>query len=172
MSRPKPISARMKDVARPPEGEPWVWQSQSLLCSLAWRGQSINCRRLIDFLMREHMAHAGQENGQLVAPYRQLEAWGIGHRLIAPAILEAEQRGLIVVEHGALRGRAMRAENRYRLTFYATRRPGSSNGLFECLPPTNDWRQFRPSPADQSSEVSGVRQQETPTQDITSGARK
>ena len=162
----------MRDVAGPPDGEPWVWLPRSLLHSMAWRGQSINCRRLIEFLMAEHMAHAGQENGQLVAPYRQLEEWGIGHRHIAPAILEAEQRALIVVERGALRGRAMRAESRYRLTFYHTRRLGSANGLFEWLPPTDDWRRFRPSLADPPAASSGADQTEAPIRDIISGARK
>ena len=34
----------------PPEGEPWIWHSLSLISSPAWRARSINCARLIDFL--------------------------------------------------------------------------------------------------------------------------
>jgi hypothetical protein len=127
----------------PPDGQPWVWLTEGLYCSLAWRSQSINCRRLVDCLLVEQMSHAGQENGRLVVPYSRLQKWGIGHRLIAGAIREAELKGLIKVEHGALRGRAMKAENLYTLTFLPARRSGAANGLFEWSLPSDDWKRYR-----------------------------
>lgn len=57
-------------------------------------------RRLIDFLMIEHMNHAGQRNGHLLAPRDQLETFGIGRRLITAAIKEARASGLIDVKPG------------------------------------------------------------------------
>lgn len=80
--------------------EPFVMLPRNLVRSQSWRSIGVNARRLIDFLLNEHMAHGGQENGRLLAPRRQLEAWGIGARHVSSAIAEAEQRGLIDVERG------------------------------------------------------------------------
>lgn len=73
------------------------------LSSAAWRGLSINARRFIDFLMLEWMSHAGKANGQLRAPHRQLEEFGIGARHIAAAIREAEEAGLVDCHRGGMR---------------------------------------------------------------------
>lgn len=80
---------------------PFVMLPRSLLESTEWREQSINCRKLVDFLMVEHMRHAGRKNGHLVAPRTQLEAAGIGARHIGPAIDEAVKRGLVAVRRGS-----------------------------------------------------------------------
>jgi hypothetical protein len=53
--------------------EPFVMLPRSLIQSDAWRSAGINARRFVDFLLLEHMAHGGKENGKLKAPYRQLE---------------------------------------------------------------------------------------------------
>ena len=42
----------------PPAGEPWVWLTRELLESDAWRGASINARRVVERLIIEHMQHA------------------------------------------------------------------------------------------------------------------
>ena len=89
------------------------------------------------------MAHGGQENGHLVAPYKQLEAWGIGHHHISPAVREAEQKGLTKVERGALRGRAMKADSRYTLTFLPARGSGHTSSFFAWPQPTNEWTRYR-----------------------------
>jgi hypothetical protein len=86
-----------------------------LLESDAWRSASINARRFIDFLMLEHLAHGGKENGKLKAPYRQLTRAGIGARLIAETIREAEELGLVYVERQGLKVATL-----YALTWLAT----------------------------------------------------
>jgi hypothetical protein len=87
-------------MSGPPKGKPWVWLTRDLLRSASWQGLGINARRLVDFLLIEHMNHGGQANGFLLAPRRQLEEFGIGHRLITGAIEEARRAGLIDVKRG------------------------------------------------------------------------
>lgn len=84
-----------KNARRPPKGMPWVWLPLDLIESDAWRSASINVRRLLDFLMREHMRHGGAENGKLKAPQAQLRVYGIGARYIAQAIDDAITLGLV-----------------------------------------------------------------------------
>jgi hypothetical protein len=93
-------SGLAKKVMQMPKGEPFVQLTRELLASPAWRAMSINCRRLIDFLLIEHMNHAGQENGHLLATYDQLVAYGLTRSEILSAIVEAEHLGLIRAEHG------------------------------------------------------------------------
>jgi hypothetical protein len=54
------------------DGKPWLPIPLKLIESDAWRCLGINDRRVIDFLMREHMRHGGKENGKLKAPQHQL----------------------------------------------------------------------------------------------------
>ena len=118
---------------RTQQTEPFVMLPRSLLESPAWRGLGINARRLLDFLMLEHIKHGGRENGHLTAPREQLEAAGVGWRLITGAIAELQQAGLVDVARG--RGRA---PSRYALTWLPLA------GGFE---PTNRWRLIAAGPA-------------------------
>jgi hypothetical protein len=61
----------------PPEGEPWVWMTRTMLGSLTYRSLSISARRILDRLLYEHSSHGGRENGNLACPYRQLDQWGV-----------------------------------------------------------------------------------------------
>jgi hypothetical protein len=106
--------------------EPFVKLPRSLVASKAWRTMSINERRLIDVLILEHMRHAGQRNGQLVAPRKQLEVAGIGARHISAAIARCVTRGLIDRKRG--RGRA---PNVYALTWLP---------LHDNSPVSNRWK--------------------------------
>jgi hypothetical protein len=106
--------------------EQFVMIPRSLLQSTAWRSLSIHARRLIDFLMLEHMSHGGRRNGFLVAPRRQLESFGIHKRFISAAIAEVECVGLV----DCVRGKG-RAPSRYALT-WLPRADGEE--------PTNRWR--------------------------------
>lgn len=135
-------TGRQKDVTRPPEGQPWIWHQLDLLQSPAWRGRSINCIRLIEFLLIEHMGHGGMENGRLAAPYNHLVAFGITRRLIPGAISEAEERGLIDVDRGGRRGTVYNDVSRYRLTFYATRTKDAGTGWWTWIAPTDEWRRY------------------------------
>lgn len=146
----KPASFRHKDVNSPPE--PFVWISAELLVSPAWRAKSINCMRLIEFLMREHMAHGGKENGNLAAPYDQLQAWGIGRRLIRPAIEEAEALRLIEVRRGGKRNAVEDHVSRYRLTFYPSHvRPPPGQGLPHWQAATDEWKHVTSAMAEEAT---------------------
>lgn len=94
-----------------------------VLDSDAWRSLGINARRLIDFLMGEHMRHAGQRNGLLLAPRRQLETYGIAPRHVSAAIAETERAGLIV----CIRGTGRRPSS-YGLTWLPSRAVATTEG--------------------------------------------
>lgn len=115
-----------RKVFGPPQDEPWVWLPTALLYSVPWRAMRPNTRRLIDFLLIEHRNHAGLENGNLVAPYGQLETYGMTRQRIRSAIDEAEALGLVHVNR-----QGQRRATKYRLTFYADA---------ERAPPTNEWK--------------------------------
>src|SRR3546814_11829415 len=80
-----------------PEGTPFVMISQAMLESPAWSVLGVNHRRLLDFLMIEHTANAGLENGRLKAPRNQLETFGIPRRFIGSTIFETEALGFVDV---------------------------------------------------------------------------
>lgn len=87
-------------IAGPPKGKPWVWVTRELMLSTAWKSMAVNTRKLVDFLLVEHMSKGGKENGRLLAPRQQLEGFGIGARHISPAIEEAVALGLVDVRRG------------------------------------------------------------------------
>jgi hypothetical protein len=117
-----------QSVNQLPTDQPWVWQSRDLRESDAWRSAGINERRFIDFLLLEHMKHGGRANGQLKAPHRQLEEFGIGARYITDAIEGAEERGLVDVSH-----RGQRVAATYALTWLP---------LHDGIPATNRWQTY------------------------------
>lgn len=125
-------SGHAKKVASPPKGEPFVQLTRELLTSPAWRAMSINCSKLISFLMIDHMNHAGLENGNLRATYDQLVAFGLTRSHIASAITEAEYLRLIWVVRGG-RWAGTNRPSIFELTFVAKQRP---HPMF----PTDDWK--------------------------------
>lgn len=127
-----------RKVARPPAGEPFVCLTRELACSPAWRGQSHHCWRFVNFLMVEHMEHGGGENGNLAAPFSQLEKL-IGRRYIAEAIREAEARRLVEVMRGGLRADRRASVSRYRLTFCHAKTQNEFGQTY-YVAPTNEWR--------------------------------
>lgn len=122
----------LKRIYGPPKNEPWVWQTTELLASNAWRALSTNTRRFLDFLMIEHRNHAGQENGNLMATYDQLDAAGLTRGCIAAAVDEAEFLGLVRAQRGGKLADSNQPST-YRLTFYADK---------DRAPPTNDWKRI------------------------------
>ena len=121
---------RAGEAHRPPKGEPFVWLTRELLTSPAWRNRSVNTIRLLDFLMVEHMNHAGTENGNLKATHEQLRAYGLSANSIRDAIEEAEFLGLIRFTRGG-RWASSNQPSLFRLTFQADR---------DDNPPTNQWK--------------------------------
>jgi len=113
-----------------------------LRTSPAWLGQSIGCRRLIEFLEIEHMRHAGLENGRLMAPQQQLRDFGIHPRDISAAIDEAKRRRLISLDIGAKPAGVRKAPLLFRLTYLQTREEIEA-GRVVWIEPTHDWRRFQ-----------------------------
>lgn len=136
-------SVKGRKTNSPRDGEGFIYHTLDLMASPAWRGRSIACARLIDFLELEHARHGGKENGRRLAPYTQLVEFGIGRRFIADAIREAEQRGLIRVECGGKKGTAITGVNRFTLTYYWTKH--LKNGLWDWKEKTDDWRAVKES---------------------------
>ena len=82
-------------------GSQFIMLPRELVEGDAWRGLGINARRLLDFLMIEHLRHGGKHNGYLLAPQRQLYEFGIGAHFVTAAIDEVERAGLVTCERGA-----------------------------------------------------------------------
>lgn len=126
--------------ARPPESEPWFWMTRVMIGSLTYQALSINARRILDFLLYEHMSHGGQENGQLHAPYRQLERWGVTKSNISAGLEELIATGFV---RKTVQGMRMEGGegSRYALTWlptlgYDPARRKTEHGA----PPTHDWQ--------------------------------
>lgn len=115
----------MSSKQRPPKGQSWIWLTRDMVASEAWLSLTINGRRLLDFLMLEHMRHGAKANGKLVAPRVQLAQFGIGRRFISGAIDEVEKLGFVDAKHGT-----GRTPNTYALTWLP---------LFDGTEPTNRW---------------------------------
>lgn len=64
---------------------PFVQLTYELMSSDAWRSMSINCRKLVDCLILEHMRHSGSENGNLITTYDQFEEYGVTRKNINKA---------------------------------------------------------------------------------------
>ena len=114
----------------PPADESWIWMTRRMIESDAFRALGINARRVLDFVILDHMAHAGTENGRLCAPYSQLVLFGVAKSEICSAITELETFGFIEVTKGQRLGGRQQA-SRYRLTWLS-----SADGE----PATNRWR--------------------------------
>lgn len=106
--------------------EQFVKVPRDLLRSEAWQSCGINERRILDFLMLEHLRHYGRRNGGLVAPHQQLAKHGVGASYIAPAFRNLEVRGLVTCR------RQYHSPTTYALTWLPS----------DGLPPTNEWRRF------------------------------
>jgi hypothetical protein len=79
--------------------------------------------------MIEHLKHGGRYNGFLIAPRKQLAAFGISEHCISSAITEACNRGLV----DCVRGKG-RAPNRYALTWLR---------LGDGSEPSDRWRDYQ-----------------------------
>ena len=137
--RRKKVSHDLSKVGGPPEGEAWVWHTLELLTSPAWRSQSVNCHRLIEFLEVEHMHHAGLENGQLYATYNQLVAWGITRRLVHETITQTELLGLVECHRGGRKKFAETHLSKFRLTYLASKEVNERGQVYYGAP-TDEWK--------------------------------
>ena len=118
---------------RPPKETPFVWFTDEMLASQAWRALSGNGQMVVTRLCLEHMGHAATRNGSLVCTYDDFHAYGIRRPSIANAIREAEFFGFIRVSKGrAFKGH--REPSLYRLTWL----PNEKNEYA-----TNDWKAIK-----------------------------
>jgi hypothetical protein len=104
----------------PPEGQPWTWQTNAMLGSVTYRALGISAIRVMQFLMHEHAAHGGRENGNLAAPYRQLEAWGVTAADVRKGLAELYATGFLVQTRQGQRQAGGREPSRYALTWLPT----------------------------------------------------
>jgi hypothetical protein len=138
----KPGSYKRKDVK---EGNGiFAMHYLELLTSDAWLGQSVPCRRLVDYLEIEHLRHGGFENGRLNAPRVQLIQFGIGRNDVEKARSEAARRGLIEFRGGERIG-PRNAAILYRLTFRKTFELNEFDKKV-WLEPTHEWKRFKEVP--------------------------
>lgn len=115
---------------------PFIAHRNDVLASDAWASLSLAARRVLDRLEIEHMAHAGNENGNLIVTYDQLVTFGIRRQSIRPAIGDLVAAGLVEITHIGRGGNAAyRDASRYRLTYLPTTKAAASD----------DWRRFTPS---------------------------
>lgn len=113
----------------PNRSEQFVKHPRDLIESDAWRSMTINEHRFVERLEIDHLTHAGRENGKLRATYEQLEAFGIGRRLIARTCDSLQQKGIIDATKGG-----MRIATRYALTWLP---------LHDGSGPSNRWRTYK-----------------------------
>lgn len=100
--------------------EGFVGEPMSLLESPAYRALNFPALKILGFLKLEHVRHGGQENGRLLAPYRQLEALSISARHVKPALAMLEALGIIrVTSDGSRLGGRPNAAT-YALTWLPT----------------------------------------------------
>ena len=116
-------------INRPPNGEPFIWETLEMLKSDAYWTLTRAGHRFIAFLAIEHMQHGGKKNGKLKAPHRQLADRICSKSHVVAAIMEAEELGFVDCHRG---GR--RSATTYALTWLP---------LYDGTPATNRWRKYR-----------------------------
>lgn len=114
-------------------GEAWVALPQTLIGSITFQSLGISARRVLDFLLYEHLSQGRDENGNLAATYRQLETWGVTPDDISTAFVELRELGFVELVHAGARVAGAGEPSRYRLTFVPT-----GDGKRKAAP-TNDW---------------------------------
>ncbi len=134
-------SPELAKVSKALDGVPFVQLTAELFRSPAWRYRSINCVRLINFLMIDHLQHNGKENGNLMATYDQLVEFGIGRRFVRETIEQAERLGLIEVERLSRRTFTDTYPSRFRLTFLPDKVINEKGHIYYGEP-TNEWRRI------------------------------
>lgn len=129
--------ARVAEIDKEEMG--FIRLSLGLLTSPAWQYKSTLVGKLLNFLFIEHLSHAGTENGNLLATYTQLSAYGIGKQYINLTIQEAEELGLIVCDRGMRVNVCDSYPNKFRLTFFKSKEE-DSYGRTIYIAPTKEWK--------------------------------
>jgi hypothetical protein len=133
------LPKKQKDRLNAPPA-PFIWETQAMLESEAFRRLSVNAYRVIARLQVEHLAHGGLENGRLPVSFDDFVTYGIRRNAIRPAIEELVAAGFIRVEHQGRRNRGdvYGAPAEYRLTWL----PVGTETDFQHA--TNEWKAAQP----------------------------
>uniref|UniRef100_UPI003BAAA20B hypothetical protein n=1 Tax=Stappia sp. TaxID=1870903 RepID=UPI003BAAA20B len=100
-------------------GQAWIWLTEDLISSPAFRTLSLNAYRVFFRILAEYLQHGRTGNGDLIVTHADFQAAGASQNLIADAIEELTFKGLIQVR----RGRAADGTphpNRFRITYLGT----------------------------------------------------
>ena len=126
--------SRSRKLLEAPKDDPWIWITASMLGHPAYQALSITARKILEFLYVEHISHARQENGNLLAPYDHLEGppFNISRRLISRGLAELYAAGFVVKTSLGGLFDGVKHPATYRLTMYA-----DYEGR---LPATHGWR--------------------------------
>jgi hypothetical protein len=104
--------------------------------SITYQALGISARRILDFLLHEHASHGGRENGNLAAPYLQLERWGVTAADVRKGFAELIATGFVVVNKQGLRVAGGGTPSRYALTWLPT-----LAGTPSEQPPSHRWQE-------------------------------
>lgn len=137
----------------------WVGKDQfiihkrELLDSWNWRTMSINCFRLINYLELCYLSSGGEENGNLIATYNQLEKYGIARKYIKSTISEAKKRGLIKYKTSENVGKYGKYTFQFCLTYLPQVAQDRHRKIY--LMPTNEWKQIKKAGVQNDTYISG-----------------
>lgn len=131
------LSRRDTKSNGPPEGEAWAWMTLGMMESAAFRALSHHARKVLDRIVREHMAQGGKENGRLKVTVRDFHA-DVHPRHIQGGIAEVEALGFA---KRTSKGRKAHGEDRgapaqFRLTWLPVFE------VSDASPATNEWKWF------------------------------
>jgi hypothetical protein len=122
--------SKYRSIRRPPEHEPWIWLTRTMLESPHWGELTLASRRCLDRIILEHLNHGLTSNGNLIVTYDQFEKFGVRRESVNDAIMALEVAGFIKIQRGKYEAADRRKPNIYTLTWYPV----------DIRPPTNDFR--------------------------------
>lgn len=130
----------------------FIIHKRELLDSWNWRTMSINCFRLINYLELCYLSSGGEENGNLIATYNQLEKYGIRRHAIKGAIKEAKKRGLIKYKTSENVGKYGKYTFQFCLTYLPQVEQDRHRKIY--LMPTNEWKQIKKAGVENDTYIS------------------
>jgi hypothetical protein len=113
------LSRHQRAWISPPKDRRWVRMFVDVIQGEAWRGLSVNARRVHDALTCQHFRYEQRDNGDLQISYRGFERARVTERMVAPAIRELIAAGFITTRQGISPNGIMRPPTLYGLVVYA-----------------------------------------------------
>lgn len=138
------ISQRRKRPNSPPPSETWLWITQDMLESPAWRAMPSSARTILDRIILEHMHHAGRLNGSLPVTRQQFVEYGARRNSVGPAIELLIRLGWIV---RTSKGHRSAGSDRAPSTYAVTWLPFADEAV-----PLNTWKRVTADNSDAAVE--------------------